>query len=271
MSNDAGDGVDLNAEEIEAALASTVFYGGLNHFRTIGSTNTHALEEARKGARHGSFYVADEQTAGRGRSDHKWQSQAGEGLYLTVLLRPDLKAADLPWLPLMAGLAVHRAINEVTRLAADLRWPNDVLIGPRKVAGILVEAQTELERATAAVVGIGINLHQRQFAEGLSTEATSLDLESGRFVSRQDLLIAVLMGLHRELAAFARDRGDAIAAIPARVAVVSSWVEGCRVDVHGPQPCSGVTAGLDERGFLRVRTATGMATVTTGGIRKAID
>src|SRR5580698_2793695 len=193
----------LDVDAIATALSNTPFAGKLHHFRTIDSTNTHAFEQARQGAPHGSFYVADEQTAGRGRSDHSWQSNAGEGLYLSVLLRPDLPMAEVIWLPLLAGLAAHNAIREVTALTADLRWPNDLLIENRKAGGILVEAQAESGRATAAVIGIGINLHQQRFPAGLSTPATSLDLETGRATSRQQLLIALLQSLHVELAELA--------------------------------------------------------------------
>ncbi len=268
---------ELNAVEIDAALAGTPFQGRMRHFRTIDSTNTHALEQARlagpSGAPHGSFYIADEQTAGRGRSDHTWHSAAGEGLYLSVLLRPEIAIADLIWLPLLAGLAAHRAIHEVTALNIDLRWPNDLLIENRKTGGILVEAHAEAGRASAAIVGIGINLHQQRFPSGLATEPTSLDLETGRGhpggVSRQQLLIALLQSLHIEVAALGSE--SAMIAIPSRIAAISSWVQGRRVEVHGPQPCTGITDGLDARGFLRVRTADGLVTVTTGGIRDTQD
>jgi len=260
---------DLNFEEIEAVLAGTPFAGKLHHFATIESTNTYALEQARQGAPHGPYYVSDEQTAGRGRSDHQWHSAASQGLYLSVLLRPSIAIADLVWVPLLAGLAAHNAIREVTALAPDLRWPNDLLIGPRKAGGILVEGQTEADQVTAAVIGIGINLHQQSFPSGLATEPTSLDLETGRYTSRQQLLIAILQSLNTELATL--QSKSALAAIPDRIAAISTWVQGRRVDVHGPQPCTGVTAGLDERGFLRVRTATGLVTITTGGIRAAVD
>jgi BirA family biotin operon repressor/biotin-[acetyl-CoA-carboxylase] ligase len=268
---------ELDFTEIDAALAGTPFQGGLHHFHTIESTNSHALEEARNGAPHGSFYVSDEQTAGRGRSDHTWHSNAGEGLYLSVLIRPKIRTAELVWLPLLAGLAAHHAIHEVTALSADLRWPNDLLINSteagRKVGGILVEAlansPAEPDRAPAAVIGIGINLHQQRFPTGLSTEPTSLDLETGRYISRQQLLIALLLALHKELPVLHSQ--TALEAIPARIAAISTWVEGRRVEVHGPQACTGVTAGLDPRGFLRVRSASGLITVTTGGIRAAVD
>ena len=257
----------LDPAGLQTALAGTPFATGLHHLPTIGSTNTHALEQARKGAPHGSYYIADEQTAGRGRSDHQWHSNAGLGLYLSILLRPDLATADLVWLPLIAGLAAHRAIREVTALEADLRWPNDLLIGPRKTGGILVEALSESGQSPAAVIGIGINLHQQRFPPGLATEPTSLDLETGRHTSRQDLLIAILRALHDELNPLASTASRT--AIPARISAISTWVEGRRVEVHGPQPCAGVTAGLDAHGFLRVRTASGLVTITTGGIREA--
>jgi len=261
----------LLREEIDAALTGTIFRGQLHHFPTIDSTNTYALGQARNGAAHGSYYVADEQTAGRGRSDHTWHSNAGQGLYLSILLRPNLATADLVWLPLIAGLAAHRAIQETTALTVDLRWPNDLLIGNRKVGGILVEAQAEAGRASAAVIGIGINLHQLRFPAGLATEPTSLDLETGRSgfggVSRQQLLIAILQALHAELASLQSQ--VFLQAIPSRIAAISSWVEGRRVEVHGPQSCTGITAGLDASGFLRVRTASGLITITTGGLRDA--
>jgi len=259
---------DVDLAEVQAALAGTIFAHGLHHFPTIDSTNTYALEQARQGAAHGSFYFADEQTAGRGRSDHQWHSAAGEGLYLSVLLRPELAIADLVWLPLIAGLATHKAIGEVTALTADLRWPNDILIGPRKTAGILVEAQTESGKATAAVIGIGINIHQRRFPPNLATPATSLDQETGRYTSRQALLIMLLQALDAELANLADPNYRA--AIPARVAAISTWVSDRRVEVHGPQPCTGITAGLDAYGYLRVQTPEGLVTITTGGLRAAL-
>ena len=241
---------------VNLGLAETVFAGGLHHLPTIGSTNTHALEQARSGAAHGSFYLADEQTAGRGRSDHQWHSAAAQGLYLSVLLR--LPAEQVAWLPLIAGLAAYQAIQEVTGLIADLRWPNDILIGDKKVAGILVEAT-----GAVAVLGIGINLHQQSFPEGLATAATSLDFETGTVVNRERLLVAFLSALDGELSGVDPEK------IPARVARVSSLVTGRRVVVHGPQACVGVTVGLDRRGLLQILTADGMVTVTTGGIRAA--
>lgn len=251
--------------ELEAELADTIFSDKLHFFPATGSTNTDALMAARSGAPHGSVYFADEQRAGRGRADHAWHSAAGEGLYVSVLLRPPMPSSRLPLLPLAAGLASAAAIHSLTGLTVDLRWPNDLLIGTRKAGGILVEAHTESYTVAFAVVGIGINVHQRLFDPDLATPATSLDLEVNRKVHRRPLLVSLLKSLEREALGLL-DPG-AIVTIPNRVAEASTWVRGRRVEVHGPQACTGVTAGLDENGFLLVSTNEGTVRVQTGGIR----
>lgn len=253
---------------MEAALQETIFSGKLHFSAVTGSTNSDALGAARSGAPHGSVYFADEQLAGRGRGDHGWESAAGQGLYVTILLRPaGVSSRFLHLFPLAAGLAAAEAVFVTSRLSVDLRWPNDLLIGDRKTGGILVESKTEGDKVAFAVVGIGINVHQRRFATDVSTPATSLDLECGGSVSRQTLLIALLKSLQHETAGM----HDAAlnAKIPARVMRVSSWLWDRRVEVHGPQACRGITAGLDENGFLLVKTADGLVTVQTGGIRAA--
>jgi len=260
---------DLDA--LNAELAGTIYAGELHFAPVTGSTNTDATTAARDGAPHGSVFFADEQHAGRGRGDHTWLSAAGEGLYVSVLLRPDLPPACLPLMPLAAGLAAADAVRLTADLAVDLRWPNDLLLGPRKTGGILVEAQirnqAEANSIAFAVVGIGINVHQRGFAPGLATPATSLDLESGRRINRQSLLVALLKSLEREAAGLLDPA--ARGTIPARIERSSSWIRGRSVEVHGPREYTGITEGLDEQGFLLVRTANGVVKVQTGGIREA--
>ena len=252
---------------LEAELAGTIFASKLYFNSVTASTNTDALTAARNGAQHGSVFFADEQTAGRGRGDHGWESKAGKGLYVSVLLRPDIESAHLPMIPLATGLAAARAVKITAGVNVDIRWPNDLLIDDRKTGGILVESKTDSGGAIFAIVGIGINVHQQDFDSDLSTPATSLDIESGRVISRQALLIALLKSLQQEV----RVLSDPVAAaqIPGRVAQMSSWIWNRRVEVHGPQSCVGITAGLDANGFLRVRTDHGVVTVQTGGIRAA--
>lgn len=250
---------------LEAALSGTSFAGKLHFSPVTGSTNTDAMTAAREGAAHSSVYFADEQTAGRGRGDHSWQSNAGQGLYVSVVLKPAIATENLPVVPLAAGLAAAAAIKRVTDLNIDLRWPNDLLIGERKTGGILVESKTEAGATAFVIIGIGINVHQREFDAGLSTPATSLDLAAGRGISRQALLIALLESLQQETGKL--DDPGVVSAIPARVTEISTWLQNRRVEVHGPQECAGITAGLDRNGFLLVRTDRGIVTVQTGGIR----
>jgi BirA family biotin operon repressor/biotin-[acetyl-CoA-carboxylase] ligase len=253
-------------EALDFALAGSVFAGKLHFSPVTDSTNSDAQTAARCGAPHGSVYLADEQLAGRGRGDHAWESAASDGLYVSVLLRPQISAVRLPLLPLVVGLAAAEAIRAAAGLTVDLRWPNDLLVGPHKVGGILVESKTSGGSVDFVVVGVGINVHQLAFDSDLATPATSLDLEAGRRVSRQDLLVFLLKSLEREVIGLADPASGAL--IPARVEQASTWIRGRRVEVHGPLDCTGVTAGLDKHGFLQVRTAEGLVTVQTGGIRE---
>jgi BirA family biotin operon repressor/biotin-[acetyl-CoA-carboxylase] ligase len=263
------DSFDLAA--LAAALIDTPFSGRIRYFPVIHSTNTLAMKEAEEGAVNGTVYIADEQTAGRGRGDHGWHSAPGSGLYVSILLRPALAPADVLWLSLAAGLAVHSAIREVTTLETDIRWPNDLFFGRRKFGGILTELNAEVTRVRHAVVGIGINVHQEQFPAELTPIATSLAIESGRHWSRQDLLIALLRSVDREVQALTVNRriDDAAASILRRLTASSTWVRGKQVTVEEDGGYAGVTEGLDARGFLRVRTADGLRTVFSGGVREA--
>ncbi len=252
--------------EMDRTLVGTPFAGKLHFFPSIHSTNTYAMQQAEAGAPEGSVYFADEQTAGRGRGAHQWASPPGSGLYVSVLLRPQIPPAEILWLSLAAGLAVREAVRQVTALECDLRWPNDLLFGRRKFCGILTELNAEVTRIRHVVVGIGINVHQEKFPPGLHDIATSLRMETGREWPRQQLLIALLQSLHREVSGLSR---EAASRILQRLEAASSWVRGKRVRVEEGPGFSGVTEGLDARGFLQVRTAEGLRTVYSGGVREA--
>jgi BirA family transcriptional regulator, biotin operon repressor / biotin---[acetyl-CoA-carboxylase] ligase len=260
----------FDAAGLDTALAGTRFAGKLRFFATIHSTNTHAMTEGDAGAPDGMAYVADEQTAGRGRGAHGWESPPGSGLYVSVLLRPRLVPADALWLSLAAGLAVHDAVAQVTSLEADLRWPNDLLFGRRKFCGVLSELNAEVTRIRHMVIGIGINVHQQQFPAELRELATSLYIETGRDWPRQELLAALLQSLDREVNALAApgELERATASILARLERSSSWIRGKQVYVEGLDGYAGITEGLDSRGFLRIRTPEGVKTVYSGGVRE---
>jgi BirA family biotin operon repressor/biotin-[acetyl-CoA-carboxylase] ligase len=268
------DSFDLSS--VAKALSGTAFAHNLQHLSSVGSTNVLALEAAQSDSAHGSVWVADEQTAGRGRSDHKWHSPAGDGLYVSVLLRPQMTLADALWLSLATALAVQAAITIVTRLAPDIRWPNDLLIGNRKCGGILVETSGVASESGApamlryAVIGVGINVNQQGFPAELQALATSLRSESGRTWAREPILIELLRALDKEIALLEAElRGTSIeAGLLERFAASSSWVRGKPVSVDEAGGYTGVTNGLDSRGFLRVAGDDGMShIVLSGGVR----
>ena len=261
----------LLPEILRPLLRGTIFDEHVHHFYKIGSTNTSAMAAAADGAPEGSVFLAEEQTAGRGRGANSWQSPQSTGIYCSVILRPALPPSEVLVLSLAAGLAVQSAIQQVdSRVTADLKWPNDVLIvnknDSKKVSGILTEMNAEPTRVRYIVVGVGINVNQASFPKELS--ATSLRLTTGSEWSRVDLAAALLKSLHREYRALLEDN-DARESILRRFAENSSWVKGkaVRIEENGIA-FEGTTEGLDPRGFLQVRTAKGMRTVLSGTVRE---
>lgn len=262
--------------KVEAGIAGTEFAGRITHFPTVESTNTLALEAAQTGSR-GGVYVADEQTAGRGRGGHTWHSAAGDGLYVSALVTPPIPMNMAMWVPLATGLAAQAAILKIAGLAVDIRWPNDLLLNRKKCGGILVESASTTNAAAGspmlryAVIGIGINLNHLTFPPEIEPLATSLRKESGTSISRESLLIALLRVLDEEIRFLIRQyRGTHNGrGLLERFTSASTWVKGKRVHVDEDGGYTGITDGLDSRGFLRVRCDNGTTrTVLSGGVRE---
>jgi BirA family biotin operon repressor/biotin-[acetyl-CoA-carboxylase] ligase len=254
---------------LDPLLRGTIFDAQVHHFYKIGSTNTAAMAAAAEGAPEGSVFLAEEQTAGRGRGAHSWQSARSAGIYCSVILRPVLPPSEVLVLSLAAGLAVRAAIEQVNaRVNVDLKWPNDVLIAGKKVCGILTEMNAEATRVRYVVVGVGINVNQAKFPEELQHQATSLLLATGSEWSRVELTAALLKSLDREYRLLVEQNG-AGQSILRRFTEQSSWVRGkqVRIEDNGGR-VQGTTEGLDERGFLQVRTAQGLQTVLSGTVRE---
>lgn len=256
---------DLLLPDILQPMLRGTRFAGIHHYFKIGSTNAVAMQAAAAGEADGSVFLAEEQTTGRGRGGHDWHSERSSGIYCSVVLRPHLPPADVLVLSLAVGLAVVEAVQRVTGVTADLRWPNDLLLNEKKFCGILIEINAEATRVRHAVVGIGINVNQTKFPPSLSDTATSLRIETGREWSRVELTAALLKSLHREYGAL--ERGGATGNVIRRFEVASSYVRGRRVHVDENGGFDGATDGLDERGFLRVRTAGSCRTVLSGGVR----
>ena len=262
----------LTPDMLRQRLKGSLFGKRIHHFFKADSTNRVALELGHAGEPEGAVVLAEEQTAGRGRAGHAWHSERATGIYATLLLRPHLAPVQAPLLTMMAGLSAHAAIQAQTGLNVDLKWPNDVLIGGKKVCGILTEMNAEITQVRYIVVGIGINVNHASFPEDLAGLATSLRLESGSEWSRVELAAALLKSLHREYRKFLEE-ADAKKSILRRFAERSSWVSGKAVRIEDGGSSSdgafeGITEGLDDRGFLRVRTARGVRTVLSGTVRE---
>ncbi len=264
----------FDLDRLNEALQGTMFHGGLHYFPVIDSTNTRALADAQAGMASDQVYIADEQTAGRGRGGHRWHSQPDCGLYLTALLRPPMCGENLLKLSLLAGIAAYAAIHEVTGVHIDLRWPNDLVSPPalgasRKLGGILTEAAlTPDGDVRYAALGIGINLNQSAFPPELQETATSVRLVVGASLSREDVAAALLVQLEKELRRFPSEEGGAHGTLE-RFAALSSWVTGKRVRVDEDGGYTGETTGLTREGFLCVRCSDGRErTVRHGGVRE---
>jgi len=252
---------------LDPLLRGTIFAGHVHHYYRAGSTNTLAMEAATGGAPEGSVFLAEQQTAGRGRGSNKWHSAESTGIYCSVVLRPALPPADVLVLSLAAGLAVHSAVAGMgAGIPPDLKWPNDLLIGGKKFCGILTEMSAEATRVRHIVVGIGINVNQRRFPEELQPIATSLQVTTGSDWSRIELCAALLKSLDREYGALLNSPG-AHDDILRRFEQNSPMARGAHVHVEENGGVSGVTEGLDARGFLKVRTKEGLRIVYSGTVR----
>ncbi len=258
----------ITPEALYPLISGTIFLGRVHHYDSVDSTNLVAMKAAEAGAHEGTVFLADEQTAGRGRGGHTWASDKGAGIYCSIVLRPKVTPNESLLLSMMAGIAVHQAVERLTGAKADLRWPNDVLFGERKFCGILTELSTEQQKVKHVVVGIGINVNRTDFPPELEQIATSIRLATGRVSSRVELLAALLQSLDQEYREFTFDPVAARKKIFKDFAERSSYVRGARVRVEEEGGYDGITMGLDERGFLRVQTLNGMRTVINGGVRK---
>ena len=246
---------DLSADAVRALLQTRRLGWTLHILKETDSTNTAASALAQQGAEHGTVVAADRQTAGRGRLGRSWFSPPGANLYCSVILRRtpgDRQWEDLGWLPLVSAVAAARAIRTLTDLHPVLKWPNDVLIGQRKVGGLLCEGGTSGQRAYV-VVGVGINVNTRResFPEELGTLATSLRSETGRHVNRAALLAGWLAELEGQFDALWAQRRDELGR--EYTSLCSTLGHRVRVNLAGGQVVEGLADSLGPDGSLRVK------------------
>jgi BirA family biotin operon repressor/biotin-[acetyl-CoA-carboxylase] ligase len=246
----------MRAPDLVAASGSAL--GRPMVFRAeTSSTNDLASRAAREGAPHGATWVAEQQTAGRGRRGHAWLSSAGENLLFSVLVRVPCAPARIPPIALVAGLAVRDAVAGASGAEAVIKWPNDVLVDSRKVAGVLVEAITIGSRVEAIVVGIGINVHTRSFPDEIASIATSVALVATPGApppDRASILANVLGQLDRDVHVVV---GRGLGLLRGRLEQHDA-LRGHRVRSDTGE--EGVASGIDDDGRLLVRRDDGVLT-----------
>jgi BirA family transcriptional regulator, biotin operon repressor / biotin---[acetyl-CoA-carboxylase] ligase len=247
----------LHADDLVSRLGKTKVVGRDIHvFLETTSTNDVVEKLARDGVREGAVVFAESQSRGRGRLGRKWMSPARRGLWFSILLRPDLRPQEVTWLTIASATALRRAIESQTGLKPEIKWPNDILIQGRKVAGILTELSAELDVVKYVILGIGVdvNINSGEFPAELRKVATSLKAELGKPVSRPELAVAILRELDADYARIGRGQFGALA---------DEWQEhgttiGHEVVIRiGDRQVRGRAESLGEDGELLVRTDHG--------------
>ncbi len=253
----------LTADMLRQRLRGSLFGKRIYHFFKTDSTNRVTLELGHAGEPEGAVVLAEEQTAGRGRAGHSWHSERAAGIYATILLRPRLSPVQAPLLTMMAGLSAHAAVQSVTGLSVDLKWPNDLLIQGKKVGGILTEMHAEPAQVRFVIVGIGINVNQEKFPAELAATSTSLRLETGKTQSRLEVLVQFLRQFESD---YKELLSAGAAGVVKRFEAVSSYARGKRVRVtNGNDTFTGVTAAWRTKGLLRVKRDDGKVSTVIAG------
>lgn len=196
---------DVISEAEIGSLLKTQWAGNrIVYFDKADSTNNRAKDAGEKGGVHGTLFVADAQSAGKGRRGRAWSSPPGESVYMTLLLRPGIMPDRAPMLTLVMGLSVVEAIRTVTGIEAEIKWPNDVVVNKKKVCGILTEMAAEMTYVNYVVIGVGINVNQKHFPEEIADMAVSLRKETGKVYRRSELIAAVLERFEENYGTFLR-------------------------------------------------------------------
>jgi BirA family transcriptional regulator, biotin operon repressor / biotin---[acetyl-CoA-carboxylase] ligase len=254
---------DIAAYVTAAADRLDPFSYGIRWYPVLPSTNDALAQMADVGAPQGCVVGTERQTAGRGRHGRSWCSPPGAGLYISVLLRPAL--ASMPLLTIAAGVALADGVTASTQLRPALKWPNDVYVHRRKLAGILSEASSSGSSVQYVVLGFGINVSECAYSPEVAQRATSLEAELGRPIDRGPVLVECLSALAARYDDLEHHRAGRI---------VSAWREyakpmlGASVEWDGPSGAErGIAEDVDESGALVVNTASGSARVISGEVR----
>ncbi|MCI8342269.1 MAG: biotin--[acetyl-CoA-carboxylase] ligase [Firmicutes bacterium] len=242
-----------SGEEIKSRLSTNEMGCEVRYFETVDSTNNKAKALGMEGAPHGTAVIAEVQTAGKGRRGRAWTSPVGGGVWMSVILRPEILPQYVSSITLAAGISVCDAVNKMANVNAKIKWPNDIVINGRKICGILTEMSGEISRVDFVVVGMGVNVNTESFEGELGNVATSLMIETGHKFSRSDMAVKMLEELEKNYAIFVEN---------GFLGLKNEYEKRCatlnkKVDVSGSKNFTGIAVGVTDEGALLVENDEG--------------
>ena len=257
---------DLMTEaEIKSLMHTDWVAKEVLYFDTIDSTNTKAQELAEKGYPSGTLVVADKQESGKGRRGRSWVSPSGTGIFMTLMIKPDINPNNASMLTLVAALAVAKAITSVTGEKAMIKWPNDIVVNSKKVCGILTEMNAQFDYINHIVVGIGINVHNESFPEEISQMASSLMIEAGGKRFHRAQIIAETMSYFEQYYDTFLKTQDLSALVREYDELLVNRNKSVRV-LDPKEPFDGKAMGITPKGELIVDTWESRKLVSSGEV-----
>lgn len=253
----------ITEAELKSRMKSRWAGGQLKYYEEIDSTNNQAKRLAEEGSPHGTLVVADRQSAGKGRRGRSWVSPGGTGIWMSILMRPQIPPMHAAMMTLVMALAVCEGVERETGLKTQIKWPNDIIIDGKKICGILTEMSSELDFIHYVVTGMGINVNMEEFPDELKDKATSLRLEAGRPFARSAIIARVMESLEPYYEQFVRDEDLSGLLEPYHSRLANL---GREVAVLAPgHEYQGTALGINEKGELLVKTGDGTVKQVVSG------
>lgn len=252
----------LNESSLKSLLHNKIIGKNLIVLDSVNSTNDHLKKLGNEGCENGTVVAAREQTRGKGRLGRTWQSKKDDGIAFSVLLRPNVAPSEVSAITPLAGLAVCKAIREYTKLDCVIKWPNDIIVGRKKLVGILTEMSAEFDAVEYVITGIGINIDHTSFPEEIAFKATSLLLETGRHIDKNEFLACVLEHLENE---FVKNNLELTPTALSEYTDLCATVGRSVTFQRGTRRISGMAVGVSEHGELKVMISDGTICLVNSG------
>ena len=258
------DSPDILTREELGSMMDTEWAGReVYYFDQIDSTNTRAKQLGEKGAPHGTLVIAEEQSAGRGRRGRAWKSPGGSSIYMSMLLRPEIPPTKAPMLTLVMGVSTAEGLREYTGLDIQIKWPNDIILKGKKLAGILTEMSTEIDCVNYIVIGTGINVNVTRLPKELAEKATSLRMETGQIMRRSEIIASIMKRFEKNYGLF-MENGDLRPLQKKYNNLLLTREKEVRI-ISGKEAYLAYALGINENGELMVRESDGTMKAISGG------